>query len=364
MRNTNLHPIQLTAYSLISFVLILWLLKMAAFIFVPLVWGLFFAFALYPMSNWLEERRFPRSLAIALSIGFVTLIGVSTFYLLFNQVIYLLTDIPEIGALFQQKLTSYLKELERFMGINPLGENDFWKTTEWIKSENLNTMIYNTGKSLTLIGIIPLFIFFLLYFKDFFISFILKASSKKNAAILVWVSDVGRVVHSYLLGMVKVTLFVAFVSGLFFYFSGVKYYLLFSLFIAIMNLIPYIGVIISSVLVVLYVFLTTDTLFHPLLTLLVLWGIQLLENNLITPLVVGSKVKVNVLAVVLAIMVGGGIWGVSGMVLFIPMVGILKITLDRIEGLHPYGYLLGDDVPILQKRKNFLNLIGQKWKKK
>ncbi|MCU0399640.1 MAG: AI-2E family transporter, partial [Algoriphagus sp.] len=130
--------------------------------------------------------------------------------------------------------------------------------------------------------------------------------------------------------------------------------------IAIMNLIPYVGVFISSLFAILYVFLTTDTLFYPILTFATLWGIQLFENNIITPLVVGSKVKVNALAVIFAILIGGWLWGVSGMVLFIPLIGVLKITLERNEDLKPFGYLLSDDVPVSEVSENFWKLLQRK----
>jgi predicted PurR-regulated permease PerM len=356
--------VQLLAYSLIVICLLLLLMKIGAFILVPLVWGVFFAFALYPISRWLESRFIPRPFAITISIAFVTVIGSALIYILVNQMILLLADIPEINSLLQDKINNYWSELEGYFGIGSLIDKENWKSVQWFPTENLNKTLFNTGKSLTLIGIIPLYIFLLLYYRDFFVAFLIKVSDRRNEAILKWVEDVGKVIHAYLVGMVKVTFFVAVLSGLYFYFFGIKYYLLFALFIAILNLIPYIGVAISSILVVFYVFLTSDTILAPFLTLLVLWGIQLIENNLITPLVVGAKVKVNVLAVVLAVLVGGGIWGISGMVLFIPLVGILKITFDRIPSLQPYGYLLGDDFPKTENQASFLDYLKNKLTKK
>jgi predicted PurR-regulated permease PerM len=357
----NYHPIQLTAYSLLSLVLILWVMHVGSFILVPFIWGVFFAFALHPMSNWLENRRFPRSIAIGISLVLVSIVGATVIYILLNQMILLIADIPEIGSILQEKINNYLIEIENWLGIAGIGGLEQWESLNWVPLENLNETVFNTGKSLTLIGIIPLYIFLLLYYKDFFVAFLLKASSKSNEAILAWVTDSGKVIHAYLVGMLKVTFLVAVMAGIYFYLIGIKYYFLFALFIAVMNLIPYIGVVVSSVLVILYVFLTTDTFLLPMVTLLVLWGIQLLENNLITPLVVGSKVKVNVLVVVLAILIGGGIWGISGMVLFIPLVGIIKIAFDRIPSLQPYGYLLGDDFPVLEKNENFVRILRKKW---
>lgn len=364
MSTTKLHPIQFSAYSLVSISLLLWLMNIGAFILVPLVWGAFFAFALYPISRWLESKYFPRSFAIAVSILFVSVIGAAVIYILINQMVLLLADIPEMNTLMHEKTNRYLSELETTFGINNYLNKEEWQSIQWFADGNMNETLFNTGKSITLIGIIPLYIFLLLYYRDFFVAFLLKVSSKRNEAILKWVADAGRVINAYLIGMVKVTLFVALLSGLYFYFFGIKYYLLFALFIAILNLIPYIGVAISSILVIFYVFLTSDTILAPVITLAVLWGIQLIENNLITPLVVGAKVKVNVLVVLLAVLIGGAVWGISGMVLFIPLVGILKITFDRIPSLQPYGYLLGDDFPKVEEDQSFLKFFKNKWPKK
>lgn len=353
-----------TAYGLIVLTLGTLVLWYGSFIFVPLTWGVFFAFALFPVSNWLEERRFPRALAIltTLVLFFITLVGLV--YLVINQMVLLIGDIPEIGKILNAKVDEYLQDLRELTGMELIHDGTPNIFADMVSGENINQTLFDTGKSLTLIGIVPLYIFLLMYYKDFFISFLFQVSKKSNQQILSWVNDSGKVIHQYLVGMAKVTGIVAVLFGLFFYIIDIKYYLLFAVFMAVMNLIPYIGVFISSVLVIFYVFLTTDTLFYPLLTLAVLWGIQLLENNLITPVVVGSKVNVNVLAVVLAILLGGGLWGVSGMVLSIPLVGILKITLDRIPSLKPYGYLLGDDFPVHEKKENFIKILQRKLRRK
>ena len=163
--------------------------------------------------------------------------------------------------------------------------------------------------------------------------------------------------------MIRVTGIVAFLSGLFFYSIGVEFFVLFAVFIALMNLIPFVGVFLSSVFAITYVFLTTDSLIYPLLTFVCLWGIQLLENNLITPMVVGSKVKVNALAVIISILIGGWLWGISGMVLFIPLVGILKITLEKSASLRAFGFLLSDDVQVNEYSENFWKILRKKFRK-
>lgn len=362
MMTRSFSSIQWLAYFLLALVLLVYVLNTAAFIFVPLVWSIFIAFSIYPVSNWLEGKRFPRALAIIISLLIVGVLLFGLLYLLTSQMLALASDFPEIGESFNERTERYLAEIQSWLGEDLVLKEMDWTVYSFLSPESLNATLFTTGKTLTLAGIIPLYIFFLLYYKDFFIEFIRRVSVKSNAHILEWAEDAGDVIQNYITGMLKVTLIVALLSGLFLYSIDVEYFLLFAIWIAVMNLIPYIGVLISSALVIVYVFLTTDTIFYPLLTLAVLWGIQLFENNIITPLVVGAKVNVNALAVILAILVGGAIWGVSGMVLFIPLTGILKITFDRIPALQPYGYLLGDSFPVHERSENFWKALIRKIK--
>ncbi|WP_289030246.1 AI-2E family transporter [uncultured Algoriphagus sp.] len=335
-----------TALFLIVLVFGAFVLREGSFILVPLVWGVFFSFALSPIADWLDSKGLPRSISIIMSILLVTLIAGGIVYGLLNQMIGLVKDIPEIGENFNRKIGTYVEQLEGLLGrkvFDPQNQEELWSV---VKIENLNETLFATGKSLTLAGIIPLYIFLLMYYRDFFVTFLIKYSEKSKERILTWAKDSGKVIQSYLTGMILVTLIVAVLSGLFFFLIGVKYFLLFAAFIAILNLIPYVGVFVSSFFAILYVFLTTDSMLYPLMTFGVLWGIQLLENNIITPWVVGSHVKVNALAVILAILLGGWLWGISGMVLFIPLVGVLKITLERSSGLEAFGFLLSDAVPV------------------
>lgn len=360
MKNNTLQNI---ANFLIVIILGAILLREGSFIFVPLIWGVFFAFALNPLSNWIEERRIPRGLAIILSILLVSLGAFGVLYLLLNQMIGLIGDIPEIGSAFTSKLEKYVIDIQELIGFE-INSKEIINYERFFDFGSLNQTIFATGKTIGLAGIIPLYIFLLMYYKDFFVEFLMKRSSDSNEKILNWAKDSGQVIQFYLAGILKVTIIVALLVGIFFYFIGVKYFLLFAVFIALMNLIPYVGVFISSLFAILYVLLTTDLLIYPVLTFLVLWGIQLLENNLITPLVVGAQVKVNALAVVLAILIGGWVWGISGMILFIPLVGVLKITLERNQELSAYGFLLGDEIKVSEKNENYWKLIKKKLSKK
>lgn len=88
--------IQRSAYFLVSIVFGVVILKEGAFLLVTLVWGIFSAFALNPITNWFELKRISRGIAIGISILSVTLLAIGIIYLLANQMIGLLDEIPEI----------------------------------------------------------------------------------------------------------------------------------------------------------------------------------------------------------------------------------------------------------------------------
>ncbi len=361
MDNSPKHTGQTVAYILISVVLGSYLLDSLSYMLIPITWSIFLSFALLPLCTWLEDRRIPRVLAILISIVAITLVAGTVVYVMLHQTMALLEDAPEVG----EKLDNYFSQLKNtVMRIFRLPADDKpWDPFSVINGEQVNVMLRTTVQTMTNIAIIPIFTFFFIYYKDFFNAFVIRLQLKNNAEFTGWTGEISKVIQGYLTGMLIVTAVVSTMASFIFYMLGIKYFLLFALFIAVFNLIPYVGVILSSVVMVVYVFLTTDSILYPALTLFFLWLIQLIENNLITPVLVGNRIQLNPLSVIIAIMIGGSLWGVSGMVLFIPLVGVLKILFDKTERLRPYGYLLGADVPITERRENFFKILRRKWRR-
>ncbi len=347
-----------STYAIVAFIGGVYILKAGSFIFIPLVWAAFFAFALLPLTTWFEERRIPRLVSITLSMVIVAAASFFIIYLFAAQLSSLLEDIPAIrGRLnaFILELNKWVHErfgLEELIGPGLVGA---------VGERNVGSVVRFTTLTLTSASLIPVFIFLFLYYQDFFREFIIRLMVKNNAAFLDWLKEAIQIVRKYFTGMLLVTIIVSAVASSMFFFMGLKYYLLFGLFTAVCNLIPYVGVILGSIITIIYVLLSTDQLWYPLLTLFLLWFLQVIENNLITPVVVGAKIKLNPLAVIVAIVTGGALWGISGMILFIPILGTIKIFLDKSESLKPYSYLLGDDIPVVESRENLFAYLRKRW---
>ncbi|MEM8965119.1 MAG: AI-2E family transporter [Bacteroidota bacterium] len=331
---------------LLGIILVGYLMVVAKFILIPFFWSVFLALLLAPPVQWLERHRFPSGLAIALVMIVATVVMGFVFYIISSQIVSLVSELPSITRQLELWYHEVRTAVETYLGI-PYEQQraELLKSLSSYLEQGLNTVgntLSYTAKTVTMLGIMPVYVFLLLYYQQSFAEFVRQLYQHRQPdQALELLSKAGTVVQGYLHGLLMVTLLVGLMAFGVFVALGVKYALVFALFVALFNLIPYVGVFVASTVSILYVFLTTDSLWYPFLTFALLWGIQLVENNIITPYVVGSKIKLNPLVVVLTVFAGAAIWGVSGMVLFIPMVGALKVLLDEKEGTHAYGYLLG-----------------------
>ena len=121
---------------------------------------------------------------------------------------------------------------------------------------------------------------------------------------------------------------------------GIEHAILFGMLTAFMTIIPYIGIFLSALLPVSVAWITMDSIWYPVGVVGVFAFVQYLEGNVIFPKVVGSQLNVSTWATLVAMITGGVLWGVSGMMLFIPFAGILKIISDHIPEMQPINILL------------------------
>ena len=133
---------------------------------------------------------------------------------------------------------------------------------------------------------------------------------------------------------------------------GIKYVLLFGVLGALINVIPYVGGLISVAFYVLLAFLTKNSLSYSIIMLIVYTIIQFIDKHYIIPFFVASKVNINALVSIIMILVGGALWGISGMFLSFPFTSIMKVIFDRVTIMKPWGVLLGDTMPDVMLKLN------------
>jgi predicted PurR-regulated permease PerM len=201
-----------------------------------------------------------------------------------------------------------------------------------------------TGNFLAIAVLIPIYIFFFIYYRRKFSAFIkMIAPSKNHEQINTIISKTSKVSQRYITGLLIDIAILSVLNSIGFMLLGLKHAFLLGTIAGMLNIIPYIGVTIGSILPVLLALITHDSLWIAVGAFGVCVAVQILDNNFLTPWIVGSAVAINPLATMIALIMGGMLWGLPGMMLFIPLLGMLKVIFDNIDTLKPLGFLISDD---------------------
>lgn len=343
--NTSLPNLAKWSYSIIIISFFGILLYIAQSLIIPMIMGIIFSILLFSPVKWLESKRFPRILAILSvmlgSLGILLIIAI----LFSKQFSNLLSNVDTWG----NKILKMFEDLN-FLLIDKFQIND-QQIIDFIKgsSEKLvgfgSTFLGNTLASgtsfLAYSGIVIVYIFLFLLYRDSFKAFILyhfKEESKRKVSVTL--KQIVRVVQNYFLGVLFSILLVGTINSLGLWALGIEYAPLFGFFAALLSIIPYVGTTVGGLLPTLFALLNYDEYWKPIAVIVLYQLVQTLEGNFITPKIVGSKVSINALVAIVALLVGASFWGIAGMVLSIPLIAVFKVVCDNVETLKPYGKFL------------------------
>lgn len=333
---------------LLLLALIVSILILAKSILIPFTIAIFFTFLLLPVSRKLEQWHIPRALAILLSIILAFGLVASMIYFFYAQVLSFANDWPVL----QQNLLDKWSRFQLFVSDTFGISSD--EQISWISDklkDNVSTggelilgIFSSTTSFLASFALIPIYIFFLTLYRGKFKTFIsLIAKKGKHEQTLFVVREVSMVSQKYIVGIFLDVLILTVLNSAGFLLIGLPHAILFGVLISVLNIIPYIGVLIGSALPIIMALLTFDTLGYAVAVAAVCILVQFLDNNFITPKVVGSSVSINPLTAMLVLLASSMIWGISGMILSLPLTGMAKVVFDHVEPLKPYGYLLGEE---------------------
>ena len=332
---------------LISTVIIVYGLYILQDIILPLVFSILFAVMLFPACRLLEKWRFPRVLAIFISqILFSAVIG-GLVYLAYTQVKDFDEQLPKLAekaSLWTDKAQIFISETFHLSKKNQAIEGKKI-AADVLKSgaSSITAALATTTGTLATAALVPIFVFLFLLYRDFFgIFFYQLFDSKHKRKVAIGIARIYDVIQSYLVGMVLVIFIVGVLNSVGLLFLGVDYAIFFGFFGAFLLLIPYIGIMIGSILPALMALITKDSPMYALGVLAIFGVVQILEGNFITPNIVGSKISINPLVAMIALIMGDNLWGVAGLILALPCIAIIKVIFDLVEPLKPFGYLLGD----------------------
>ncbi|WP_395806080.1 AI-2E family transporter [Daejeonella sp.] len=327
------------------------LLAIGSDIIMPVLMAFFLSIVLLPTYRFLRKKRFPEVLAILLPILFGAVFIGSVIWFFSNQISILVADFPQI----QRNISFHLNNLSYWIN----SKTDF-STQEQIKflNEQSNKLLTNAGNiiggaagSITsgfiFIGLVPIYIYLFLSYKNLLLRFVFvwfKQDQHKKVKEVMKETEV--IIKSYIVGLLIQIAYITILLGGILLILDIKHAILIGVIFALLNLIPYVGALIGNLIGVLLTLTSSQELLPIFIVLGVIAIVQFLDNNILMPRIVGSKVKINAFAAILGVFISGTLAGVSGMFLALPMVAVLKIIFDRSEMFKPWGILLGDENPI------------------
>ncbi len=316
---------------------------------IPLAFSVMVAILINPMVTRLERWHVGRRVSISIALAFAIIVFVGLWYFIAMQLTNFSDELPLLKLRFSQLFTSFQSWVKASFGIALQKQNQYIAE---LNGEIKPFLGQTMGSLLSVLGnltLLPVYIFLILYYKTLLLNFfyeVFSANPKEVGGVL---NETKNAVQSYMVGLLLEGLAVATLNSAALLILGVQYAVLLGVLGAILNLLPYLGGIIAIALPIIISLITKDSFSTPLLIIGSYLVIQFIDNNIFVPLLVSSKVRINALFSIIAVLLGGSLWGFAGMFLSIPFIGILKIIFDRIDNLKPWGKLLGDQIPTQSK---------------
>lgn len=333
---------------LLSLYLLAYALYVGNQIIMPFLLSAIFAFLLRPLVVLLNKKmRISHVLAILIAvIFFIFCIGVIIYFILW-QISDFISDWPKM----QQNIDIHLKNFHQWIAehFNVSYQEQsvyFQKAIPNLltnNSEFVGNTITSFSSTILNIILIPVYMFLILLYRDLFKEFLLKLITPENHLTLVEIiMQVKGMVQSYIAGLMIELSIVATLTTIGLMIAGVPYAILLGLITAVLNLIPYIGILAAGLIAIIASLINSTDFSVVIGVVIVNSVVQFLDNNILVPKIVASKVKVNALTSIIGVIIAGTLTGVAGMFLAIPTIAIIKIIFDHVDGLKPWGLLMGE----------------------
>lgn len=312
---------------------------LAADIIIPLLISAFLAIVLLPAVKWLEKKlSLTWSVIIVLLISVVVFIGIM--WIIGNQLTRLISDLPNLESKYQALIDNISLQLQSTLGINEDEQIRMFKDSLKSASVYVTTFLVSTTNTLSLIIQIPIYVFLLLLYRDRFKKFFI--SLLPNHEELTWKKEIDSVLKGYISGLLIVTVIISILNTVGLLILGIDHAIFFGVLSGILTIIPYVGIFIGALLPAVFALITKDSAWYAIGVVAMFTFVQFLEGNFITPRVTGSKVSINALAAIIALLIGGKILGIAGMILAVPITGVIRVLLTYSKHLKPFVILLED----------------------
>jgi predicted PurR-regulated permease PerM len=316
---------------------------------VPVTFAALFAMLLLPLAMWLEEKGLHRILAVLFSLLLLAAVFAGIVWLISWQVADLAKDAQQIEQNLNKKIEEVRNYLSQSLGISRRQQDEIIHQQQSAAGTGrlsgiLSTFLSGLGGFLTSLLLVIVYTFLFMYFKEHLKRFILlvvpRAQQGKAESTI---HRCRLVAQKYITGLSLMIVSLWVMYGIGFTLVGVKNAIFFAILCGLLEIVPFVGNLTGNLITVLMTIAQGGDM-SMIIGIVVTYGVvQFLQTYLLEPLVVGAEVNIHPLFTIMGIVIGELLWGIPGMILAIPMLGIAKIICDNIEPLKPYGFLIGEE---------------------
>ncbi|MEC5167347.1 putative PurR-regulated permease PerM [Flavobacterium sp. PL11] len=340
-----------TTVLLIGLIAFTYIFYISQDILIPVLMSFLSAILLFPIVQFLKSKLYcPHVLAVMIAVIIFVLFFIGLFVFLSFQISDFVNDFDKIKSninIHFSNIQGYIRDnfhlssTEQKQYIDTAAEDSLEKGKEII-----GTTLMSFTDTLMNLTLIPIYTFLILLYRTHFLLFLAKlVKAEKHELLKDILTNIRVAINSYIVGLIIELVLISAMTTVGFFLIGVKYAILLGIITGILNLIPYIGILVAGVLSIVASLTGTPDLSIIVGVIVITIVVQLIDNNIIVPLVVSSKVEINAFISIIGIIIGGAVAGISGMFLALPLLAIMKVIFDRIDSLKAWGYLMGDHLP-------------------
>lgn len=317
-------------------------------IFILFSFALLVSFVLYPICSWLEKKGMPRMGAILLSMILLLIPACGLIILFINQVSLVRNEWVHLEPKLIELLTRFSQSIMDDYSVSREQQLEWLtQTVNQSASDFLNyamKLMYSSTFLLTTLILVPVFSVLILFYRHMLmtVTFALFPGEKKEDIKDILFMTV-TAYYNFIKGMTMVYAVVGMLNSIGLLLLGVPNAFFFGFTAAILTFIPYVGIMVGAVLPMVVSWITFDSIWYPVWVVLIFSFVQYLEANIIFPLAVSNRLKINTLATLTVILIGGLLWGLAGMILFVPFLGIAKLIADQHPKMKTLSTLLGTE---------------------
>lgn len=309
-------------------------------IVMPMAFAALFSVVLLPFVKFFG-RKMGEIAAISLTLLCVLVLMLLIGWFVISQLASLAASLPDLEMKFLNLINQISDELNTRWKVSTTEQVQYLKDGLKNMSSYLGGILLSTSYLAYFFVQVPIYVFLFLLYRNRFKDFLLAI---KPGSDLKWKDEVQSIVRAYISGLTLVVLIAGVLNSIGLLALGIDHAIFFGFLSGALTMIPYVGITLGAALPTLVALITKDSIWYAVGVIAVHGVVQFLEGNFITPKITGSKISINALAAIVALLVGGKIWGVAGMILAVPAVGVGKILVSYSKGLKPFSILLGDEL--------------------